>query len=197
MGTVLIYFILFAFWLENSVRFEIEKVFGLTMGLSLKNISLYVLLIAWPFVTKRKGTLFPRNNVNKYLFLLMFIAMLSIPLKFLLHEIPGAPGLDEITGFKEVINPWLFFFFISHIIENKKTCERAILGLVILMAMTVLTVLIQWYTGIDLGTQVHITAYEGRSAGFGESNQYAGFLVLLLPLFLTSILFEEDMNKKI
>jgi len=197
VGTILIYFILFAFWLEHSIHFELEKVFGLSMGLSLKNLSLYVLFMAWPFAIKRKGTLFQRNNLNKYLVLIIFIIMLSIPLKFLLNEIPGRPGLDEIVGFKDFVDPWLFFFLISHIIEDKRTCERAILGLIVLLAVTVLTMLVQWYTGFDLGTQAHIAAYEGRSTGFAEANQYAGFLVLLLPLFLTSVMLEEDMKKKV
>ena len=196
MGTILIYFVLFAFWIEESVHFSLQEIFGVPTGFSLMNLSLYVLLIAWPFTIKRKGTLYQRNNVNKYLILIIFIIVVSIPIRFLVSEIPGTPGLlDEIVSIKVFVNPWLFFFLISHIIEDKRTCERAILGLIILLAVTVLTVLIQWYTGIELGTQNYMI--EGRSAGFGDSNQYAGFLVLLLPILLTPVFFKEDMKKRI
>jgi O-antigen ligase len=189
--------VLFGFWLEQSVGFELEKLFGLTMGLSLANIVLSLLIGAWLFTIKTRGTFFQQNNVNRYLFILMIIMALSIFLNVSGYGVLKTSLKKEIVEYKNFLDPWLLFFFITTLIRDKRTCERSILALTLLLFATIFQVLIQNYLGIDLGTQSAGASYIGRSAGFAEANQYASFLILFLPLFLSSICFREEISKKI
>ena len=73
MVEILIYFSLFSFWLDVCAGFQLEKLFGLTMGLSLQNVSLYLLIVVWGLTFKTRDTLFQQNNVNRYMFILIII----------------------------------------------------------------------------------------------------------------------------
>jgi O-antigen ligase len=59
------------------------------------------------------------------------------------------------------------------------------------MVITILATFSDILGFTNFGTAGQLT-WEGRYAGFAESNQYAGFLVLLLPLSLSSIFFQRN-----
>ena len=187
---VFIYFVLVTFWLENCLN-----VGNLIKGFSLSNLSLYFLILYWLFTSKIRDTFFQQNNVNRYLFILMAMIAVSI--------FPNVYGggaqnwslFKEIVSYKNLITPWLFFLLITALICDKKTCERLILGLSLFLLATVFAVFIENYLGVNLGTSDNIYA-KGRSAGFSEVNQYAAFLVLFIPLYLSSVLFQEKWSKK-
>lgn len=197
MVTVLIYFMLFAFWLEKCVGFELEKFFGLTMGLSLQNIGLYLLSGIWLLTLKNRDSYFQKNNVNRYIFILMIIIALSIFTNVYGSGIQTTSLKKEIVSYKNFLNPWLLFFLITTLIRDKRICEQLISGLILFLVVTVFSVLIQNYLGIDLGTHMTARSYKGRSAGFAEANQYATFLVLFIPLFLSYFFFQEELSKRI
>jgi O-antigen ligase len=197
MVLVLIYLLLFAYWLDRCAGFQLEKLFGLASGLSLQNLSMYLLLIVWALTLKTRGTFFQQNNVNKYLVILMIIMAVSIFPNVYGYGVQKTSLKKEIVAFKNFINPWIFFFLITTLVNDKRTCKRVITGLILFLLVTVFTVLIQNFMGIKLGTHLSGKSYVGRSAGFAEANQYAAFLVLFLPLFLSPIFLKDKQLERI
>lgn len=191
LSIIAIYFVFFAFWIENSIGFMLEQYFGMQMGLSWKNLSLYLVLIAWLYRATVTRKLFQINALTKFLLVLLFIACASILVKFIILEKYSLNFLFEVVSLKNWIEPWIFFFFIYNIIDDKESCKRALTGLNILMVITILATFSDILGLTDFGTAGELT-WEGRYAGFAESNQYAGFLVLLLPLSLSSIFFQRN-----
>ena len=198
MNTLLVYLVLFNFWLEASLHFELEKLFGLSMGMSLKNISMYLLLLSSIFAIKSQKSFLFKNNINKYMILFSFVILISMLAEIIFYsELSEFKILKkQIIYFKNFINPWIFFILLSIIIKSKDTCKNALLGIVILVFLTAMTGIIEQNTTLNLGAQKHIIAYEGRYFAFGEANQYASFLVLMLPLVLSYTLFNRKNNKK-
>lgn len=197
MSTILIYIVIICFWLENSVHIELERFLGLSMGLSFQNLSIYFLLVGYLFAVRKQGTLFNRNTLNKYLLFMLICIVISIFPSLLSPEADIRVLKKHLVTFKTFINPWIVFFLITHIIDNKRTCKKTLIGLIILLVVTVLTASVESFTGIDLGTQKSGVSYEGRVAGFAEANQYAAFLGLLLPLLLSSMMLQQKLSKKI
>jgi O-antigen ligase len=100
--------------------------------------------------------------------------------------------LGQIIGLKNFIDPWIYFLLITHIIQTKKECKYTVIGILLLMVLTAITGLMDQFTTVDLGTTRASIAYKGRAAGFAESNQYGAFLVLILPLSLSFMVFKNE-----
>lgn len=196
MAVYIFYFILFAFWTEHSVGFELERLFSLSMGFSLKNISFLTLTAAWFITVRRQQQLYLPTNINKYIILLVSLVLLSLLPVFSGYVRPKAGIISVIVEFKGLVNPWLFFFFVSHIISSKAECQKSIWGLLGLLVINLTTTMLGSYGLIDLGPQGG-RKYSGRAAGFSEANQYAAFLVLLIPQFLSMVYIEKDARKNI
>jgi O-antigen ligase len=187
MKTILIYSLLFTFWAEKALGFKLTPV----TGLSLFNLNIYLLLIAWTVfsaVSKRK--LIEANNVNKWLILMIFVVIASIPVKMLLGEIPNISILHEVFALKNWVNPFILFFILFNIVDDEKTCKRTLLGLVVLLMITVSSMLLVTFGVTQVGMLKAV--HGGRSAGFAEPNQYASYLVLFIPLLLSSFLFQRS-----
>jgi O-antigen ligase len=203
MGTILFYIVLISFWLEKALDLQPQKIFGLSMGMSLNNISIFLLLLGWIFAVKSQKSLFNRNGANVYMILLIFFILVSNFIEVLsfdhLSNIRQFKILKyQIVNLKNFLNPWIYFFFLAHILKSKKDCRNAILGIIILVFVTAATGLVDQFTALNLGTKVQGLSYEeGRSAGFGEANQYAAFLVLALPIVFSYTIFQKDITKKI
>ena len=190
--TIVIYFVLFAFWIENSIGFMLEQYLGMSMGLSWKNLSLYAVLIAWLYRVTVTRKIFQINVLTKFLLFLLLIVLASILVKLIILEKHQLNLLIEIVSLKNWIEPWIFFFFIYNIIDDQETCKRTLYGLNFIMIITILATFSDILGFTNFGTEGDLT-YEGRYAGFAESNQYAAFIVLLLPLSLSSIFFKRNL----
>ena len=82
MNIIIIYFLLFTFWAENSLGFSsIANV----KGISLPNLGLYLLLLVWAFSIGFRKKVLEWNSVNTYIILFIFFVILSIPYKMLLE----------------------------------------------------------------------------------------------------------------
>lgn len=185
MKTILIYFVLLAFLAEQFLGLSLTNI----KGLSLMNLSLYLLLIAWAFTIVSKRRIIETNNVNKYLILFVLVIVTSIPIKILLDEIPEINLFHEIVTLKNWMNPLLFFFALSIIIDDERTCKRSLWGLIALLVLTVSAVLLAMFDIVTIGT---VEVSHGGRAGVGDQNQYAAFLVLLMPLLLSFMLFQKN-----
>jgi len=155
------------------------------------NLSFYLLILAWGITFIHKRKLFERNNVNFYLILMMFLLILSIPVKILLREIPHINLWHEIMFFKTWSNPIILFFILFNIVEDEKTCNLVIVGLIFLLFLTVSTMLLNSF-GI-MKFDVIRKVQPGRSAGFAEANQYAAYLVLFIPLLFSFFMFHKQL----
>lgn len=191
MKTFLIYFFFFSFWAENVLEIKLSKL----QGLSLQNLSIYLLLFAWGFMALKKKVLFERNNVNIFLILMMLVVMGSIPIKMSLAEIPNISFFREIMDAKNWFNPFFLFFITFNIIDDEKGCKYALLGLVILLVTTVLSSILISYGGIEFGT-LH-TRRDSRFSGFANPNEYAAYLVFFLPLLLSFLLLSRNLIVKV
>jgi len=190
MKIFLIYFFLFAFWAENSLGFKLTDI----PGLSLFNLSVYLLIIAWAYSIVFKVRVFISNQVNFYLVILIFYVIFSIVLNMFLDEFPRISIKSELITFKTWLNPFLIFFIITNIIDDVKTCNRSLMGLIILLFVTALSTPLISLGVIDIGTTYFF--YKGRAAGFAEPNQYAGYLVLFIPFVMTYVLFTKRLIYK-
>jgi len=185
MKIILIYLLLFTFWAELSLVFSLTGI----QGLSLFNLCIYLLLLAWCYTIMTKKRLFESNSVNKYIILLSLVVLCSILVKQLLGEIPNINMWVELGIFKKWATPFIIFFVLFNIIDDEKTLKRTILGLIILLAVTSITTPLISTGILKIG---HLSeSFKGRAAGFGGENSFASYLVLFIPLVLTYTLFQK------
>lgn len=191
MTTALIYFMLFSFYCEKVLGFK----YNLFRGLSLMNLSIYLLIFVWTWKVAAERKPFDPNNVNKYLILMILVMLLSIPIKMLLGEISNVSVLKEIIYLKSRINPFIIFFVVFNTLSDVKTCKRALFALLLFMAFTLSTALLNKY-GITEFAMLNVHKM-GRTSGFGNPNAYASYLVLFFPLVLSYHLFRRELFTKI
>lgn len=189
INVALFYFFLFSFWAENVLGFKLTSL----RGFSLLNLSFYLLIIVWVVVAVKKKKFFEFNGLNNTLLMLIGYVAASIPLKFLLNELP-VNLWDEITLFKGWLAPILLFFILYNSLDDEKHCRIAMFGLLIFFTVTVVTTISASSGLFHLGT---IKVEQDRSAGFAEPNQYAAYLVLFFPLLFSFALFAKTKTKKL
>ena len=182
---------LFSFYCEKVLGFK----YNLFTGLSLMNLSIYLLIFAWVWKVVAERKLFDPNNVNKYLILMILVMLLSIPIKMLLGEISNVSVLKEIICLKSRINPFIIFFVVFNTLSDVKTCKRVLFTLLLFMAFTLSTALLNKY-GITEFAMLNVHKM-GRTGGFGNANAYASYLVLFFPLVLSYHLFRRELFAKI
>lgn len=185
-------FVFIAFWLENSLHFELSKYFGLKMGFSLRNISFFLLLLNWVYTVKKRNLLIHLNDINKYIILSVIVVTCWLGWGLLGFNKNSIPLISEMVVVKEILNPWLYYFLIYHVINDIKTCRWSIVYLIVLMSLTIFPMILESYLGFSFST----SQMEGRAAGFSEPNQFAGFLVLVLPLLFVPALLKEKLEEK-
>ena len=190
MKIIFIYSFLFAFWVTNTIGFSLTGI----KGLSLSNLSFYLLLLVWAYNIAFKRKLLVWNSVNTYVSLLIFVVVLSIPYKILLDELPYINLKQDLIMLKNWGEQFIVFFILLNITDDRKTCNRAIFGLVILLFITALSTPLVSYNIINLGQEVR--GY-GRASGFGGVNGFASYLVLFIPLVLTFVIFHKSFTIRI
>ena len=166
------------------MRFQLSQM----RGMSLMNICIFLLLITWIFKVWKTRKLFEINNLNIYLFLIVLIAFLSVPIQIIKAEIPGRSLMTGILDVKNWANPLIIFLCLINTLK-KKQIKYALMGLIIFVIITVIPLLIDVF-GITKLSFIR-DVQPGRAAGFAEANQYASFLVLFLPIILSLFLFQK------
>jgi O-antigen ligase len=202
MGTILTYIVLIAFWLEHALHLNTNEIFGLSMGFSFQNMSLFLLGLGWIFAVKSQKSLYNRNSINVYLILLGFFILVSNFIEVLSYDnFSNAQQMSllkyQIVRLKKFVNPWIYFILLLHVLQSKKECRNAILGLMILVFVTAATVAVDQHTAIDLGTMSDSSYAMGRASGFADVNEYAVFLVVVLPTIMYYALFRKGVAEKI
>jgi O-antigen ligase len=187
MKTCLIYFLLFIYWAEKVMGLSLTNI----VGLSFFNLIIYIFLFLWAFSVIKNRKIIEPHNVNKYLFLMVLVMLVAIPIKILGGKIPNISITNELIGVKSWANPILLFFVLFNIVDDEKTCKRALLGLIALLAITVLSQFLGAFGIIEYGTARFAIDGDSRVSGLGDVNDYASFLVLFIPLLLSSFLFKR------
>jgi len=158
-------------------------------GLSFFNFIIYIFLFMWTFSVVKNRKVVRPHKVNKYLLLMVLVMLVAILTKILRGEISNVSLFKEFIYVKSQTNPILLFFVLFNIVDDEKTCTRALLGLIALLAITVLSQFLGAFGIIEYDAAT--LARRGRAAGLGDINDYASFLVLFIPLFLSSFLFKR------
>ena len=190
MKTFLIYFLLFNFWAEKVIGLGMTNI----VGLSFLNLIIYIFLFIWAFSVIKNRKIVEPHKVNKYLLLMVLAMLVAIPIKILGGEIPNVSISNELINIKSGLNPILLFFVLFNIVDDEKTCKRALLGLIALLVITVSSQFLGAFGIIEYDAADF--AKDGRASGLGNANDYASFLVLFIPLLLSSFLFKRDIAIK-
>ena len=185
MTTILIYLILYSFYTSQVIKFQLSEI----RGISFLNISIIFLLITWAIKSMQTRRLFRPNNLNIYLLIMIAVALNSTFIKIILGEIPDLNLRQELLDVKSWCNPFIIFFCIFNLIETQEQCKQIIFALIFFIMITVIPMMIEVFGLMDFSLIRDVQP--GRSAGFAEANQYASFLVLFIPLFLTKILYQR------
>ncbi len=185
MKTFLIYFLLFDYWAEKVMGLGLTNI----VGLSFFNLIIYIFLFLWAFSVIKNRKIVEPHKVNKYLLLMVLVMLVAIPIKILGGEIPNVSISNELIYVKNWLNPILLFFVLFNIVDDEKTCKRALLGLIALLAITVSSQFLGVFGIIEY--DIARLAKQGRVAGLGDANDYASLLVLFIPLLLSSFLFKR------
>lgn len=189
MNIILIYFLLLTFWFEKSLGFKLTQI----KGLSLMNLIIYLCLFVWLFKGVSKRRFLQTNVLNKYMLLILSMRLFSILVKLVLGEIPNTTVLEEIISFKSWANPLLLFFVVFNILDDEKSCKKALIGLAFLLIISATTMLMVTTGLIELPT---IWLKRSRSAGFGNPVDYASYLVLFIPLVFSYFFFSKSVVSK-
>lgn len=191
IAVVFFWFFLFSFWAENVLGFKLTSM----LGLSLQNISFFLLFLAWAMLSIRAGRFFRPSRVNTYLVLLGLVIVASIPIKLVLNEVPNVSLFDELVNLKGWLDSVLPFVVLYNTLDKEKHCRLALVGLLVFFAVTVLSTIGVTAGFLSLGTLKVVQ--EGRSAGFAEPNQYAAYIVLFIPLLFSGVLFPDARKRRL
>jgi O-antigen ligase len=177
--------IILVFWLENALRFKPIDIKGLS------TINLLYLVVGGLFllglILQRR---LPRTSpLHKYNFLLIFIVLCSIPQKFIIGEIDGLRMMREITFFKNWLEPYLVFFLLYDLIDDRDTCRVIVWGLILMLMATVIVTLLTVSDVAYIGEIKY--ERDGAWPDFAEPNEYSAFLVLLIPILLSFLILEK------
>ena len=191
MITVLLFYLfLMAIWLENVAGIKISTIHGI----SLLNISLYALILAWLINIIVKQKIFNPGKINYLILILSIWVICTIPFKLFFNELPNFSLAQEIIYFKNWLSPFLIFLILYNTLEHKKHCLMILNGLIIFLIITASTTIAFASGAIHFGKLKLFTA-EKRTAGFIEPNQYAALLVLFIPLLLSRIISSSLKHK--
>lgn len=191
MSTLLGYIFLLVLWIQNTFSFGQYAI----KGLSLRNIALLLLVCA---ILVRIAVLkrpFKSNNLNKYIYLLMFVYTLGVFIKFVNIDYFNVKLLKEIVVLKNVLEPSILFIVFYNIIDNEATCRKLLLGLTLIFLLSVIIVLsvVLDFRIIGVITREH----GGYWPKFAEPNQYAAYLVLMMPLLFSGAILAKKTYLKV
>jgi O-antigen ligase len=190
VSVILIFGLLFAFWAEQALGFKLTEI----RGLSLLNLFIYLLILAWAVNFVRKRHQSKSNGISKYLIVLIAIVSLSAVWKVYLQEVPIRDNFQELASLKDWATPILLFLVVFSILGSERDCLKIIYGLEALVIVSTATMLLVSFGVLRFG--VLKVVLQGRSAGFAEPNQYATFLVLFIPLLAMQLIKGEGVKRK-
>jgi len=178
----LIYSVLITFFFNTTVGY-----LNIVRGLSVFNIILFLLLTVWIFQKNKSRRIFQPTGVIICLVVLGFIGTASIPVKILHYDVRHVNVLSEILLLKQWFSPMLLFLLLFSIIDSKKICYQALIGVCFLLVALILNQFASLF-GLTGYHEAYISRF-GRVGGFGAPGVYAITLSLFMPFIFAGVLF--------
>lgn len=151
------------------------------------NAGIYLALILWGIVIVKRKRFIEWNEVYKYLLVMVFIVIISIPIKILSPEFQRVRVFSEIIMLKNWSEGIFLFFILYNLFEEKMLCTGAVWGLMLLFMFSNLTMLLDWHGILNIaGISPNRL---GESSGFGNPNDYAAFMLLFFPVLFSTALY--------
>ena len=160
---ITVYMIIAEFWSTKALGYDISPV----RGWSLINVCIYALLMAWVLLVIRTKQLSVPNSLNKFLLIVFMIGVLSIFVKILLDEVYIGSIVTEIMKVKNWANGMILYFLLYNFLGTKSACRHAIGVLVALLVVSLASLILVRFGGVEFGT-IEVRS-NGESSGFGQS----------------------------
>jgi O-antigen ligase len=179
LETIAIYFILFALWMEPTFGTKLTNVKGLSLG----NLAFFFACVVWTISFALKRVNFSLNKIYIYIFFLILYVVLSIPYKYLIGDYGHFSIMRELVPLKSWLEPFLYLIIIFNLASNKEILKNTTYGVMIVLMLTVIVTILTVSRIYPIG-RIQIE-HGGYWPVFAEPNQYAAYLVLTLPLFIS------------
>ncbi|HBH48057.1 MAG TPA: hypothetical protein DDX98_05425 [Bacteroidales bacterium] len=190
--TVVIYLLLFVLWLEPTFGKAVST--GIK-GVSLANMAIALIILGWLLSNAFKRQNFQWNNLYKYIIGLVWVVAMSIPYKALNGEFRHVSMLHEIVAFKGWVEPFILFVLIFNLARSKLIIKRITFGLMTVVILSALvTILVVTKVALIGALQIE---HGGYWPVFAEPNQYAAYLVLMFPIFISYTLLGSRLSGRI
>ena len=190
--TGVIYLLLFVLWLEPTFGKAVST--GIK-GVSLANMAIALIILGWLLSNAFKRQNFQWNSLYKYIIGLVWIVAMSIPYKILNGEFSHVNILHEIVAFKGWVEPFILFVLVFNLARSKLIIKRITFGLMtVVMLSALVTLLVVTKVALIGALQIE---HGGYWPVFAEPNQYAAYLVLMFPLFMSYTLLGSRLSGRI
>lgn len=178
---ILTLFLLCAFVLEFSLNIRVSNI----DGLSLKNLSIYLLillmLIGNSFIGK---PILPRGPVTVPALAFVSYCTLSLLLTGYFDLLPGYSIMQELRWFKSAMDPYILLVLFYSLADDEKTIKTLLMLLVGVYTVFLVITLLSSF-GLVSVERVYINEKLGRTRGaFSEWNQYPLYLSVFVPLLI-------------
>ena len=191
--TVVVYSLFLIHWLELIFG---EAVSSGIRGLSLGNLAFALAFMGWLLGIAFKRANFQWNNFFYVVLGLIWVVAMSIPYKSLHGEFSHISIQREIMNFITWIQPFILFVLVFNLAHSKSIVKKMTIALMIYVilcvAVTILAVIDVWKIG-EIRIQYEVINWPR----FAEPNQFAAFLVLMSPIFISYLIFGKSKYSRI
>ncbi|WP_462323588.1 O-antigen ligase family protein [Desulfoplanes sp.] len=182
-------FLVFSILINVCFNFKI----GIIESVSLKNISMYIVLFCIIF-----QRIFDKEayGENKSIYTFVWIYLIYSLILIIYKNITGSNFnnlFDFLITFKGAFDAFIIFILLLYLNLNQDYLEKTIKMLLLVFFILNLITVLDALKLFDID-RIGFDAVHGRTSGaFGESNVYAAYVSLFLPLVIASLL--ECKNK--
>ena len=151
-------------------------------------ISATVAIVAW--ILKKilaRDLKLPQSDLNKPIILFTFVATLSVLHSFYIEL--------SIRGLFKVLEYIGLYFVVIDTITTKRRFKCMLGFLITTLALVSIDGLIQYATGYDLVRNFSLQASKRVTASFGHPNDFAGYLIIIIPLLICLVIFSCPIKK--
>jgi O-antigen ligase len=198
MNTIKTLFILW-FFLTLLVQFAFGITLSTVKGLSLKNISIYMLLLVMIVDNIRcRIPIIQSNKVNLPIIVFVVYCFLSLLVSHNNNPFLYRPLYEEIIAFKSYMDPFLLTIIFYSIVHDVKTIKNLLFALMIIVFLFNLIYIMDAWNFINAKGMGGFMGRFGRATGpFGNPNSFAVFLALFLPNSINAVQHVKRPFKKI
>ena len=190
IGLYLILALLISFVVEITFDIDVSTI----PGISLKNLSIYMMIIFLffqSFLVKRPLLL--KNRFNMPIILFVVYCFLSLFFNYLFDPSIYTTLGSEIINFKNFMDSFIIAILVFSLIHDYKSIKLLLISLVVLLFILNSITIIGNF-GVILSDRFIFDIKHGRVGGaFGSANEYAAYIALFIPLCINSFYYIRNM----